>query len=98
MAYSMKTREQALDYCSRGYTDERVSEMMDVSKQTIGNWKKLLFTTGSLAKKKKRSYGKPYKYKPEKIIELLDQSRSTQAAPSVDDIVKRLKKTKKKKE
>ncbi len=106
MAYSTKNREQALDYSSRGYTDEQISDMLDVSKYTVGNWKKLLFTTGSLHKKKvKRKSGKPYKYTPEKIKALLDNDKMKRdsAASSKKDgaavaiIPKKKKKNKKKK-
>ena len=106
MAYSTKIREQALDYSSRGYTDEQISDMLDVSKYTVSNWKKLLFATGSLHKKKvKRKSGKPYKYTPEKIKELLDKDKlkhdstasSKRDGTAVAVIPKKKKKNKKKK-
>jgi transposase len=86
MAYSRDIRERALDFCQRGYTDEQVSEKFDVSKHTIGNWKKLLFETGSLEKKKvKRKSGKPYKYTPDKIKELLSKDKSKPETDSKDN-------------
>ena len=76
MAYSIKTREKALKLLADGFTDAEVSKKVNVSIYTIQNWKKLLFTTGSLQKKKaNRKPGKPYKYKPEKIKELLDMKQ-----------------------
>ena len=79
MAYSKDFREQVLVHCINGMTDDQVSAKMGVSKPTIGNWKKLLFSTGSLDKKKvTRKSGKPYKYTPEKIGELLGKGYSTE--------------------
>lgn len=76
MAYSKEKREEALELCQKGYTDDQVSEKLDISKYTIGTWKKLLFETGSLEKKKvKRKSGIPYKYKASKIKEFLDKSK-----------------------
>ena len=78
MAYSTDIREKALMYCQNGLTDDEVSAKLGISKHTIVNWKKLLFTTGGLEKKKvKRRAGKPYKYTPEKIKELLNNSKET---------------------
>jgi hypothetical protein len=48
---------------------------MGIPAHTIGAWKRLLFTTGSLDKKKPdRSSTKPRKYTPERIKELMDRS------------------------
>ena len=81
MAYSTDKREEAMGLCQKGHTDTEVSTKTCVSKQTVGNWKKLLFATGSLEKKKvKRKSGTPYKYKPDKIKELLDKSPKPKAA------------------
>ena len=76
MAYSTDIREQAMVLCQKGLTDEQIrSATGGVSTQTIGNWKKLLFTTGSLQKKKvNRPSGIAYKYTPDKIKTLLDKS------------------------
>ena len=75
MAYSIEEREEALRHCSAGLRDEDVSVKLGISKQSITNWKKLLFTTGSLEKKKAENKPrKPYKYTPEKINDLLDKS------------------------
>ena len=83
MAYSKDFREQALVLCQNGLSDDRISEKMGVSKQTLGNWKKLLFTTGSLDKKKaKRQTGTPYKYTPDKIGALLAKSKFSDASTS----------------
>jgi hypothetical protein len=63
--------------CQNGLSDEQVSEKLDISKHTLGSWKKLLFDTGSLDKKiVKRKSGTPYKYTPDKIKEHLDKSKS----------------------
>ena len=84
MAYTPDKREEAMVFCQKGYTDDQVSAKTGVSKQTIGNWKKLLFATGSLEKKPvKRKSGIPYKYKPDKIKELLNKSpKSEKSEPS----------------
>ena len=75
MAYSTEERVEALRHCSRGLKDDEVSVKLGISKQSITNWKKLLFTTGSLEKKKsEKKPRKPYKYTPEKINDLLDKS------------------------
>ena len=75
MAYSTDKREQAMELCQKGQTNSQVKEMTGVSTQTLNNWKKLLFTTGSLQKKKiNRPSGKPYKYTPDKIKALLNKS------------------------
>ena len=75
MAYDINVRKEALNYCKMGWTDEEVCNTLDISRQTLTNWKKLLFSTGSLNKKRvvRRSRG-PYKYKREQIEVLLDQS------------------------
>ncbi|MCL2034478.1 MAG: hypothetical protein FWG94_07075 [Oscillospiraceae bacterium] len=78
MAYSTEIREKALVQCQNGASDDEITAKFGMSKQTLGNWKKLLFTTGSLEKKKvKRKSGNPYKYKPEKIKALLDKSKTS---------------------
>jgi len=100
MAYSKEIREQALLQCQMGITDDNISKKMGVSKQTIGNWKKLLFTTGSLNKKKtKRKSGTPYKYTPDKIGEFLNRSKmlDISASSKSKDINTEIKKSKKKK-
>ena len=75
MAYSKEIRETALKYCSDGMTDDEVSLKLNISKHTIRKWKRLLFTTGKLDKKKTaRESGKPYKYTPEKIKECLEKN------------------------
>ena len=97
MAYSKDFREQALKHCQNGLTDDQVSEKLGISKQTLGNWKKLLFTTGSLDKKKvKRKTGKPYKYTPDKIGKFLEKSRTSDTSTSSKNSMS-FKKTKKKK-
>lgn len=97
MAYSTDFREQALVHCQNGLTNDQVSEKMGVSKQTLGNWKKLLFTTGSLDKKKvKRKSGTPYKYTADKIGMLLEKSRTPDASSSSKDGGTKNKKSKKK--
>ena len=74
MAYPVNIREKALTYSQQGLTDSEVGKMLGVSKETILGWKKLLFTTGSLEKKKvERKSGTPYKYQPEKIKSLLEK-------------------------
>ena len=79
MAYPINTREEAMVLCQKGQTDSEVSAKTGVSKQTVGNWKKLLFATGGLQKKKvHRPKGIPYKYKPNKIGELLTKSTKPQ--------------------
>jgi transposase len=81
MAYSTDIRMKALEHCKNGLTDEQVSKKAGVSKQTVGNWKKLLCTTGSVEKKKAaRKPGKSYKYTPEKIGALLEKSRTSNSA------------------
>lgn len=106
MAYSKEFREQALGYCHEGYTDDEISEMLGISKNTLGNWNKLLFTTGNLDKKKvSRRSGKPYKYTPEKIKEFLDKSQTPVLPEPIkanniqedDKIISREQKSKKKK-
>ena len=83
MAYSTDKREEVIVLCQKGHTDTEVSTKTGVSKQTVGNWKKLLFTTGSLEKKRvKRKSGTPYKYKPDKIKELLNKSPKPPKAAS----------------
>ena len=84
MAYTINIREQAMGLCQKGHTPVEVSAKTGVSPQTVNNWKKLLFTTGNLQKKKvHRPSGIAYKYKPDKIKELLDKSpKSPQAATS----------------
>ena len=78
MAYSTEEREKALRHCSDGLTDDEVSAKLGMSKQSIANWKKRLFTTGSLEKKKAENKPrKPYKYSPEKIIDLLEKSQKS---------------------
>jgi len=77
MAFDKKTRTKALKLLAKGKTDKEVSAKLNISIYTLRNWKKLLFTTGSIEKKKsnKRS-GKPYKYTPEKIKELLEKNQN----------------------
>ena len=82
MAYSNEVREQALVHCQNGLTDSQVSEKTGVSKQTIINCKKLLFTTGSYDKAVRKS-GKPYKYTPEKIKECLDKLKKSDITSTV---------------
>ena len=77
MAYPKSVREQALVHYQNGLNDDEVSKRTGISKYTLGTWKKLLFDTGSLEKKKvERKSGKPYKYTPEKIKEMLEKSKS----------------------
>ena len=77
MAYPTETRVNALNDYVNGQTDEQISAKHGVSVYTINNWKKLLLATGSLDKRKvKRKSGTPYKYKPEKIAELLDKNKT----------------------
>ena len=109
MAYPTNIREQALMYCQRGLTDDAISAKLGVSPFTLRNWKKQLFITGSLDKKKvKRKSGKPYKYKPEKIKELLekkpkpeksaaDKSSKSDKAAKADNLIFFSHKPKKKK-
>ena len=87
MAYPNDIRIKALEHCKNGLTEAQVSEKVGVSKQTVGNWKKLLFATGGIEKKKvERKSGKPYKYTPEKIGALLDKTqKSDSATVSKDD-------------
>ena len=75
MAYDVDVRKEALDYCKQGWTDEEVCDTLEISRQTLTNWKKLLFTTGSLNKKRviRRSRG-PYKYKRDELVQLLEQN------------------------
>ena len=76
MAYSTEEREKALRHCSDGLRDDEVSAKLGMSKQSIASWKKRLFTTGSLEKKKvENKPRKPYKYTPEKINDLLGKSQ-----------------------
>ena len=78
MAYTTEEREKALKQCASGLTDDEVSAKLGMSKQSIANWKKRLFTTGSLEKKKTENKPrKPYKYSPEKIIDLLEKSQKS---------------------
>ena len=80
MAYSTKFREMALSYCQHGITDNEVCSKLGVSKNTLVNWKKRLFTTGSLEKDKViRKSGNPYKYKPNKIKELLEKNQLSES-------------------
>ena len=89
MAYSTDKREEAMVLCQKGHTDSEVSKKLNLSTQTIGNWKKLLFTTGSLEKKKvKRKSGTPYKYKPDKIKEYLDKSPKPQKTVASEPVKK----------
>lgn len=99
MAYSKEIREKALRQYIDGYTDEQIGESLGISKHTIGNWKKLLLTTGSLEKKKvNRKSGTPYKYKPEKLEEALNKSQlSEMLADSHKDKAKDSLKVKKSK-
>jgi len=98
MAYSYDFREKALILCHNGLTDDQVSAKMGVSKQSLSNWKKLLFTTGTLHKNKtKRKPGKPYKYTPDKIGMLLEKSKTSDAAVSSSSTVVSKKSKKKKK-
>ena len=78
MAYDINFRKEALDYCKRGWTDQEVCDTLEISRQTLTNWKKLLFTTGSLNKKRviRKSTG-PYKYKTELLKQLLDQKNTS---------------------
>ena len=76
MAYSTEEREAALIQCAEGLTNEEVSAKLGISKYSIENWKRLLFTTGSLEKKiTKNKPRKAYKYTREKIIDLLEKSK-----------------------
>jgi len=98
MAYSKDFREQALVHCQNGLSDDQVCNKLGVSKQTLGNWKKLLFATGSLDKKKtKRKSGTPYKYTPNKIAELLGKSQTLDTSASSKDFRIAFQKSKKKK-
>jgi len=98
MAYSTEVRQKAMEYCQYGLSDDKVSEKMGVSKQTLSNWKKQLFTTGSLDKKKvKRTSGKPYKYTPDKIGALLAKSKTSDATVSNETSFMKANKKKKKK-
>jgi len=81
MAYSTELRVKALKDCVSGKTDVEVSAKHGMSKYTLNSWKKRLLDTGTLEKKKtERKSGKPYKYKPEKMKELLDKSKSSESA------------------
>ena len=98
MAYSKDIREQAMVLCQNGLSDDKVCTKIGMSKQTLSNWKKQLFTTGSLDKKKvKRASGKPYKYTPAKIGELLAKSKSSDTAVSNETSFMKANKKKKKK-
>ena len=95
MAYSTEIREKALRQYIDGYTDEQISAGLGVSTHTIGNWKRLLLSTGSLEKKPvRRKSGTPYKYKPEKLKVFLDGNQSPEPDPVK---AKKPKKGKKKK-
>jgi len=86
MAYSTEIREKALRQYLDGHTEEQITAKLGVSKHTLGNWKRLLLATGSLEKKKvKRKSGTPYKYKPEKLKALLDESRSSETVTASKD-------------
>ena len=76
MAYSIEVREKALNLLADGHSDDQVSKDLSVSKFTLQNWKKLIYETGSLEKKKaSRKPGKPYKYKPETLKKLLKKKK-----------------------
>ena len=76
MAFDNKTRVKALKLLAKGMTDAEVSAKLNISTHTLRNWKRLLFTTGSIEKKKSpKKPGKPYKYSPEKITELLEKNQ-----------------------
>ena len=75
MTYSKEFREKALKYCADGLADDAVCKELDIRRETLRSWKKLLFDTGSLEKKKLKKSGRPYKYKTEKIKELLEKSK-----------------------
>ena len=87
MAYSTELREKALTYSMSGLTDTQVCEKLDISKNTLGNWKKRLYDTGSLEKSKViRKAGKPYKYTPDKLKELMEKSKeANNTSKSTDD-------------
>ena len=106
MAYETDLRIRALEYCQQGLTNEEVGDKLGISKHTIGNWKRRLFSTGNIEKKKAtRKTGKPYKYTPDKIKELLDKNKTsvssnfsyeTNSQDSQDKPKKKSKKKKKK--
>ena len=97
MAYSTEIREKALRQYIDGYTDEQISAGLGVSTHTIGNWKRLLLSTGSLEKKPvRRKSGTPYKYKPEKLKVFLDKSLLSEPEPVKDKKPKKGKKKKRK--
>ena len=79
MAYSTDFREKALVYCQNGLADDEVCTKLGITKTTLTNWKRLLFTTGNLDKKKPSKIAgkprKPHKYTPDKIKELLEKSK-----------------------
>ena len=78
MAYDIDVRKEALYYCKLGWTDEEVCDTLKISRQTLTNWKKLLFTTGSLNKKRVVRISKgAYKYKREQLEKLLDQNNKS---------------------
>ena len=98
MAYSKGIREQAMVLCQNGLSDDKVCTKLGMSKQTLSNWKKKLFTTGSLDKKKvNRTSGKPYKYSADKIGVLLAKSKTADAAVSNETPFMKANKNKKKK-
>ena len=83
MAYPKSVREQALVHYQNGLNDDEVSKRTGISKYTLGTWKKLLFDTGSLEKKKvERKAGKPYKYTAEAIKEMLEKSQKVGVSES----------------
>ena len=75
-----------LEHCKNGLGDKEIAAKTGVSTQTINNWKKLLFATGSVEKKKAIKHSKPYKYAPEKIGALLDKSKKSEATLTSNDV------------
>jgi transcriptional regulator with XRE-family HTH domain len=78
-----------------GLTDTQVCEKLDISKNTLGNWKRRLHDTGSLEKSKViRTAGKPYKYTPDKLKELMEKSKeANNTSKATDDKLANTKST-----